>query len=174
MQRQAKELHRYANNVLPKQAKDMGLHFFKSRFRAQGWLDNSFKPWPKRKRVDKKRPGRAILMDRGKLRNSIRANVNGDTIIFGTDVPYAKVHNEGGTITIGARNQIIAHKRYRRGKHKGKVLFSKNNKDASFAKKVSIKTRTIKMPQRQFMGESAHLNKVINRKIESELKKIFK
>ncbi len=60
-----------------------------------------------RKRKDKKRPGRAILMNRGRLRNSIRGTIQGDTIVFGTDVPYAKIHNEGGTIQRHARSELF-------------------------------------------------------------------
>lgn len=67
LHKKAKELHRVVNQVIPKRAKDLGVQFFKSRFRAQGWLDESFQPWPKRKKADKKRPGRAILKDRGNV-----------------------------------------------------------------------------------------------------------
>lgn len=171
--KQAKALHIYINHRLPKEAKDLGLQFFKSRFRAQGWLDQGFKPWPKRKKKDKRRPGRAVLMDRGKLRNSIRAEIHADHIVFGTDVPYAKIHNEGGSITHPARTRIITHKRYKSGKHKGKVLFARNNHTASFSKKISTGSYTINMPQRQFMGKSAHLNRIIGRKIETQIRKIL-
>lgn len=173
--KKAKELHRVVNQVIPKRAKNLGVQFFKSRFRAQGWLDESFQPWPKRKKADKKRPGRAILMDRGKLRNSIRGEVrnNGAEIVFGSSEKHARIHNEGGTITHPARQRIITHKIYTRGKRKGRVLFHKNNQNATFGKKVNTGSYTIKMPKRQFMGPSAHLNRIIKRDIENQIRKIF-
>lgn len=169
----AKQLQRYMNSQLPKQAKDLGIQFFKSRFRAQGWLGESFKPWAKRKKKDKRRPGRNILMDRGKLRNSIRAVISGDTITFGSDVPYAKIHNEGGTISHAEGKRIITHKVYKSGKRKGKVLFHQNNAKATFSKKVDVGSYKIQMPKRKFMGNSAHLNNIIKRKMETSVKNIM-
>lgn len=173
IEKKAKQLHQYMNKTLPKQIRDMGLHFFISRFREQGWRDKNFEPWEKRKKNDK-RKGRAILIDRGRLRNSIRADIKGESIIFGTDVPYAKVHNEGGLVNRKGGMRIVAHKKYTRGKHAGRTLFHKNNKQATFAKKVEIKASSFNMPKRQFIGESAHLNKVITKKIENSIKQIFK
>lgn len=170
----AKLTHTYVNTKLPRQAKDLGLQFFKSRFRAQGWYDQSFQPWPRRKKKDKRRPGRALMIDRGRLRNSLRASISGSKITFGTDVPYSKIHNEGGTIHHPGGERILAHKRITRGKRKGRVLFAKNNSNATFSQKAKVGPYTIKMPKRQFMGPSAHLDKVIKRKIELEIRKIFK
>lgn len=169
-----KAVTRYITQVYPKQARDLGLQFFKSRFRAQGWLDETFKPWPKRKKADKRRPGRNILMDRGKLRNSIRGVITPGVVTFGTDVKYAKVHNEGGTILHPGGERKLIFKRYTRGKRKGRQLFHKNNSAATFGRKVNVGSYEIKMPQRQFMGNSAHLNKIITRKITTEVLKILK
>lgn len=160
-------------NKMPRIVKDLGVAFFKSRFRAQGWLDESFTPWPKRKKTDKRRPGRGILMDRGRLRNSIRGTVNGTDIVFGSDVPYAKIHNEGGTIQHPAREGIIAHRRFKTGSKAGRVQFSRNNKSASFAKKVKFSNYQTQIPKRQFMGDSAHLRRIVRRKIETTIVKVF-
>ena len=64
IEQKSSELRRELNKM-PRIARDLGVQFFKSRFRAQGWLDSSFQKWPKRKKTDKKRPGRAILIGRG-------------------------------------------------------------------------------------------------------------
>lgn len=151
-------------NKLPRIAKDLGVSFFKSRFRAQGWLDTTFQPWAKRKKTDKRRPGRAILMDRGKLRNSIRGEVRGTDIVFGSDVPYAKIHNEGGTIGKHARSETFVRNRTKKGKFK---------RGTTAGRGFSFKASSHTMPQRQFMGNSAHLNKLIIRKIETTVKKVF-
>lgn len=178
IQQKAKELHRYMNGQLPRTAKNLGLQFFQSRFRSQGWLDESFQPWPKRKKQDKRRPGRNILIDRGRLRNSLRGQINvgtGDiSVVFGTDVPYAKIHNEGGTIRHPGGERVITHRRYTRGQRKGRSLFARNNRSATWSRKVNVGPYDIKMPKRQFMGKSAHLNRIIQRKIENDITNILK
>jgi len=173
LQKRAERLHAYMNKQLPKEVRKIGLQFFLSRFREQGWLDKSFEPWAKRKGKDR-RKGRAILIDKGRLRNSIRADIKGHSIIFGTDVPYAKIHNEGGTINRKGGEKVLAFKAYTRGKHKGRTLFHANSERADYAQKAQISDYTIDMPKRQFIGESAHLNKVLKRKIENDIKKILK
>lgn len=161
-------------NKLPGTAKNLGLQFFITRFRAQGWRDDTFKPWAKRKRTDKRRPGRAILMDRGRLRSSIRARVSGPDVIFGTDVPYARIHNEGGTIKRHARSELFVRNRYKRGA-KGKMFGGMGafKKGTTPGKGMTFRAHEVRMPKRQFMGESKHLNNVITRKIQTTITKVF-
>jgi phage gpG-like protein len=73
--------------------------FFVNSFRLQGFEDRSVQKWTPRKKQDKKRSGRAILVDSGDLRRSIiREPVNKSqlSVKISTDLPYAKIHNEGG------------------------------------------------------------------------------
>lgn len=169
----AKELQAEFNK-LPGQAKTLGLQFFISRFRAQGWRDDTFKPWAPRKRKDKRRPGRAILMDRGRLRNSIRGQVSGHDVIFGTDVPYAKIHNEGGSIQRHARSELFVRNRYKRGP-KAKMFGGKGafKRGTSPGRGLTFRSHEVRMPRRQFMGESSHLNELISRKIQTTITKVF-
>lgn len=51
---------------------------------------------PKARRFDP----RPALVDRGTLRNSLTMLVAGDTVVIGTNVPYAALHNEGGTSSV--------------------------------------------------------------------------
>ena len=49
---------------------------------------------------------RGLLTREGTLRRSIKDGVsvtNHDSVIFSSSVPYAAIHNEGGTITVTAR-----------------------------------------------------------------------
>lgn len=170
----AEKIRKAMNSTIPREVKELGVSFFKGRFRSQGWLDTGFHPWRKRKKLDKKRPGRNILMDRGKLRNSIRGEVRGGDIIFGSDRPYAKVHNEGGTVNIPARTQILHFKKYKSGKRKGKTLFARNNAQASFGQKVENKGGSFQMPKRQFMGESKYLTIKIKSLVDKHIKQILK
>lgn len=140
-------------------------NFFVNTFREQGFQDQTFQPWKRRKIKDSKRGryqywqeqgtddkagkrhrvkgtvrsvkmGRAILVDSGDLRRSIvREPVNKSQlqVKISTDLPYAKIHNEGGTMKNGG-----------------------------------------KMPKRQFMGDSYKLNELCKKIIVSQLDKIFK
>lgn len=72
-------------------------NFFVASFRKQGFDDRNVQPWKPRKK-EGKRKGRAILVDSGDLRRSIvREPVNKTqlSVKISTDLPYAKVHNEG-------------------------------------------------------------------------------
>ena len=131
-------------------------NFFVNTFREQGFQDQTFQPWKRRKIKDSKRgkydyttneetgkrkrvkgtvrsvkSGRAILVQSGDLRKSIiREPVNKAqlSVKISTDLIYAKVHNEG----IG------------------------------------------KMPKREFIGNSYKLNENCKKIVISQLDKIFK
>ncbi len=65
----------------------------KENFRRQGFAGV---PWAHRKTDGRKDKGRAILVKSGHLRNSIRiVSIGSGSVTIGTDVPYARVHNEG-------------------------------------------------------------------------------
>ena len=74
----------------------VAVNFSKERFVKKDWLDgNSREVWKKRKKADKG----SLMVRSGRLKRSIRKISEGDYFVYvGTDVPYAKVHNEGGEI----------------------------------------------------------------------------
>lgn len=80
-------------------------HFIQS-FRNQGFDDKSVQKWQPRKRNTYKTKGgrivddstRAILVKSGDLRRSIKldtVNKANLKIVISSDLPYAKIHNEG-------------------------------------------------------------------------------
>ena len=77
------------------------VNHFKQSFRDGGFTDDRFDPWKPRKRGNaadaRTRRRRAILVDSGDLRRSIRARqYNFRSIVVGSyGVPYAKRHNQG-------------------------------------------------------------------------------
>ena len=153
------------------------VNFFKDRFRFGYWIDESPKKWPKRKEVGNNPSNRALLIQTGKLRNSIRVVETGSNyVVIGSDVPYAKAHNEG----VAAPVQIAAHTRKVNRNVKASFSSLKTKKKSSRTIKVTMGTTTVKahvrnvnMPQRQFMGFSSFLNKRIQMIAEYELNKIF-
>lgn len=153
--------------------------FFKSRFDKGRDLDGK----PYKDRNPDIRPGSRVLVGRGHLRNSIRikqANLNAVIIQAGNRrVPYAQIHNEGGTIRVTQKMKRYfwalhtKHKRKVKMKQNGKPRASSrgNNKKAEFYKAMALKKAgsVIKIPQRSFIGNSRALTRIL----ESSINKRF-
>jgi len=157
-------------NEAPKILANEGQKVFLENFATESW--NNL-PWPKRK----KDTGKPIL--RGKTRrliNSVRKSVrmaNVDRIKWGTDVPYAAIHNFGLQVSKGwhYRNSTI------KRKVRGNAGFVKGTWRQGRAKTVTFKGAAhyvnasyYKMPKRQFMGVSLKLKKRLRLKFESVFK----
>jgi phage gpG-like protein len=122
---------------LPDWAGREAVNFYKDSFTRQAYIDNKVSKWAKRKNDPKsKRGNRAILVQSGALRRSIRYKVSGNNVTVYTDVPYAQVHNEG--LQVQSTQSVSSFSR------KGK-----NGKKQTV--KAHTRKRDFKMPQRQFM-----------------------
>ena len=112
-------------------------------------------PWQLRKNGE---TGRNLLVQAGTLRRSIRVeNANWTQINIATDLKYAKIHNEGGKITVTAKMKKYFWARY----YKTKKKFWKNL--------ALTKKRSLNIPQRQFLGIDTNLQQ----KIGAHFKKTF-
>jgi phage gpG-like protein len=146
--------------TLPHQMGVLAVAFSMERFRQQNWLDKAPEPWKKRKKETAKNKGKSILMQSGTLRNSIRVtNESAMSVTIGSNIIYAKIHNEGSQETV----QVRAHERAI-----GSIDITELNKKGK-QKKQAIKTpvkahsRKMNMPKRQYMGKSESL---INRQTD--------
>ena len=97
------------------------------------------KKWKRRADPDAKG---SLLMVTGTMRRSIKAEVKGDGVRFSSAVPYAAIHNEGGTGTKPVRQHT-------RTSRKGKQYT------------VRAHTRKFTMPQRQFVGDGKRTREII-------------
>lgn len=71
-------------------------NFFLQSFRNQGFTDNSLEKWQKRDNRSRRSSGRAILVDTGALRRSIKVSQSSfNKIVITSNLPYAAVHNYG-------------------------------------------------------------------------------
>lgn len=139
------------------------LKFFKKSFNKQGWEDVVLEKWKKRKKPKPKHP---ILVKSGNLKRSIAIlKTTSYTIVLGTNIPYAKIHNEG----FDGEESVRAHTRKRNIKTRigGGGLFVNGKFKKGIYKKVKIigastqvkaHTRHMVMPQRQYMGHSTQLS----------------
>lgn len=135
------------------------VNFSKERFILGNWVDRTRQPWKARK-VEDKGEKRAILVSSGQLKKSIRVvRISGNRITIGTDVKYAKIHNEGGVI-----NNNVSVRQHNRRTKSGKLAKVKGHK----------RKMNIKMEKRQFLGPSAILERRIERVLDKEIKDALK
>ncbi|MCK0203822.1 hypothetical protein MWN41_12435, partial [Ornithobacterium rhinotracheale] len=84
---------------IPAKVAEQARNHFMSSFIKEGFTDNSFIAWPKRKDTLPHK----ILSQSYALKNSIkisRADLKQIVISAGEGIPYAAIHNEGGNITV--------------------------------------------------------------------------
>lgn len=124
-----------------------------SNFVRQGWQGARFEPWankrPKRGKRNK------VLIDRNRLRSSgqaVRMGARSIRVTYGNSiVTYARVHNEGLTVT----QRVPAHQRRGRSGRKHAVV---------------AHSRTVSYPRNQFVGDSPHLRAHLYKVIREELR----
>ena len=154
---------------------------FDKNFQREAFFNEK---WARRKFNDD--DTRNILTGTGSLRKSIHSKVEGTKIIFETTLPYANIHNEGGTITVtvGMKKhfwkmylQIVGSKKPKNGTQpfseafqrtkKGKFRNNKKNRTlnaaAQFYKAMALKPigSKIVIPKRQFIGNHPELEAAI-------------
>jgi len=159
VQRKVSALQKAFRRQVPVKMQAAAVRVFRANFKAQGFVDRGVKPWRPRTAYKVKHLGRKqdrlILVDKALLLNSIRANGqaswnNISVQAGGPHVPYAKIHNEGGTIR-GTFN-VRAHTRRTRSGDKAKV-------------KAHKRTVNTTMPQRKYMGDSFELRTAMRKEI---------
>lgn len=164
--------------------------FFKESFQKSGFTDTSFQQWPQRKTPF---VGKRMLYGKGVLMQSIRKEVEAQRVIVFSDVEYATAHNEGCVITVTQAMkahfwklycELAGIKRNVGGKSNwkntanlkrlksGKLSKNKHNAKAELCKRMALMKvgSKIRIPKRQFIGNSQvlnnHLQKFITEKIE--------
>lgn len=155
---------------------------FVLNFRKQGFDDKVVEKWKPRKKADK-RAGRAILVKTGDLRRSIirhPENRKALSVKISTDLAYAKIHNEGGVINKAESSRTINYREVstnlatrrtqkRFASTKGKKAFR-----ATGSMNVTIGAHQIKIPKRQFIGDSFNLNEKVIKIFNRVKREVFK
>jgi hypothetical protein len=138
--------------------------FFKESFVKGGFTDTSFVSWPK---TSNPMAGKRTMYNRGVLMQSIRkAEQSKRRIVIESDTEYSDIQNNGGTITVTRQMKRFFWAKFYEfsGKTKqtssGKTSRSKSNvktnAKAEFFKRLALMPvgKKIKIPKRQYMGES--------------------
>ena len=150
---------------LPQNVAEQARNFFLASFIKQGWTDTSFIPWVKRKDD----LSHKLLNQSYALKNSIKitkANWEEIEITAGEGLNYAAIHNEGGTITVK-----VSAKMKRFFWYMYKKTEDEKWKWMAFTKKETL---TIKIPKRQFIGESETLMNNLDKMFIDRIKQYFK
>lgn len=157
LQRHQKELGTYLNSKAPRIVGKMGVDHFQENFDQEGFVNNGLQPWPARQTDT----GRKLLTgDTRELRDSIEYQASAREVKWGSDVPYASIHNRGG--------KTKAHEiRARRGKA---LKFAGKGGDI-YRRKVNHPGSVI--PKRQFIGHSRELIDKIDKRIENDITNIL-
>lgn len=131
------------------------------------------------------RPGRATLVDTGKLRSSVMARATADGVTFYSAHPAADIHNEGGEIKVTARMRryfwarhyaaVGGFGRKKNGELRGDKRTRQLSSEAAFWKYMALMRvgSVIHIPKRQFLGASPEVEHAVTEIIEEKLSEYF-
>ena len=169
--------------VTMKDIKVEALDEFDRNFEREAFFNDK---WARRKYNDDE--SRGLLIKTGNLRRSITGRITDrDSVVIETTQPYAKIHNEGGTITVTRKMKkyfwwkyitITGSKRMKAGipityserfsrKKDGTLRNTKRNRalteEAEFYRRMAMKKTgsKITIPKRQFIGNHPDLEKLL-------------
>ena len=167
-----KRVVQYAPGMLGNDA----VNFFLDRFRYQQWLGYTSENWKGRKQAGGRNKGRALLIQSGRLRRSVRiTRISGLIAYIGSDVPYARAHNEGfkGIAQVKAHTRnVYRSEKITTGKYtKTGKMRMRTIQRLSGSINVKAHTRRMNLPRRQYMGYSPVLEKKLQRRLAAELLK---
>ena len=181
--RTPKQVERAMRDEIPRKAAIIAKNHFRQNFRDGGFTDDGLHAWKKTRRQEAGSPYKPLTSERNHLMNSVDAVPAPGQVTVVNPVPYARIHNEGGTIhtnptvTPKMRKMAWAKAYSIAGVSKGdklpKDLPEEARKWRALAltrkEKLNIK---IKMPRRQFIGDSKELRIKINQIVINKLNEI--
>lgn len=172
-------LRQVLRNILSDLRVELGDDFDRN-FERQAFFTEAWK-----RRTSPLRPGGSILIETGRLRQSIRSVSTDDSITFLSDLPYAGIHNEGGEIKVTPRmKRFFWHKYYEATgafgrKKNGQLRNDKRNlrlgTAAEFWQCLALMKvgKAIKIPRRQFLGVHPQVESLVREIIEDNLAEYF-
>lgn len=189
-----KELDTLMRRELPVKVGRMAKDHYHDNFRKGGFVNGGLRRWPvtKRQRSGSKSAAAGygpLLSRRNHLFSSVKYTPGDYRVRVANDVKYAPPHNWGGetrpTVTPRMRKFAWAmyykaagiRKKAAKGKRKGKTRQRELPPEAGMWKGLALtrkKKLKVKIPQRQFIGESTELNKQIRQTVETEIRNILK
>lgn len=186
------ELQERVNRLVRETLKDIrteALDEFDRNFEREAFFNQK---WARRKYHDDE--SRGLLIQTGNLRRSITGRVTDrNSVVIETTQPYARIHNEGGTITVTRKMKGYFWYRYQtvtggrspdgfsnnlQRKKNGIPHNNKRNREltaeAEFYRAMALKKvgSKITIPKRQFIGNHPELEKLLKEIVYSNAKKM--
>lgn len=188
-----KQLDYLMRRTLPVKVGNMAKAHYQENFRQGGFVNGGLHKWPDARRRSSGSKAAAakygtLLSSRNHMYNSMKYTPADYRVKVANDVSYAPLHNWGGNthpkVTPKMRKFAWAmyyktagiRKSAAKGKRKGKRKKRNIPPEAERWKGLALtkkKTLNIKIPQRQFLGESRELSEKVNDKIETEIRNII-
>ncbi len=134
-----------------------GLNFIHKNFEDEGFNGTSFVRWKDRVKTPKGGRYRKILTGAGTahLKNSFTQTDHATHTTISSDIPYARIHNEGGTINMPSRSVILNFRNARGGRLRlGKVLTEAQQRKITQLRRATVPAHSISMPARTFAADS--------------------
>ncbi len=189
-----REIENLTRRRLPIIVGRMAKDHFQENFRQGGFVNGGIHKWPDSKRQSSGYNNAAsqygpLLSSRRHLFSSIKYTPGNGNVVISNDLPYAAIHNKGGTISVSVTPKMKRYawaKYYETSGKKSDTTGKKNRKSkatqaadaaqAAMWKRLALTKKTslqIHIPQRQFMGDSKELREKISRRIDEELKNLL-
>ena len=172
---------------LPIKVGRMAKDHYQDNFRKGGFVNGGLQHWPQTKRQNSGSKSAAagygpLLSRRNHLFSSVKYTPGDYCVRVANDVEYAPLHNWGGEThpTVTPRMRKFAWAMYYKAvgkRKKGKTRQGELPPEGGMWKGLALtrkKKLKVKIPQRQFIGESTELNKQIRQTVEAEIRNILK
>ncbi len=178
-----KEIDHTLRRRLPIKTANAAQRHYKENFRKAGFVNGGLHAWKPTKRQLSGRTDAAsqltpLLSSRKHLSESVKRQTSDYKARIYNDVPYAWIHNYGGTnvihpaVTPKMRGFAWA-KYYELGGESSEGGEAGKWKALALTKKTKLTIR-VRIPQRQFIGQSAELDTQLNSILQTELESILK
>jgi len=173
LQKKQSEINRFVNITGPKLVGKTAVDYFKHSFIRGRFNGNKWKA-PQRfnengNTADEKYG--TLRSATNELMNSITYSTEPGKVIVSSDKVYARIHNYGGKINVPVTDKM---RKFAWAKHYEAIKDTDKKeskwKGLALTKKESLE---INMPQRQFMGDSLGLERVLEYKLKQHLTKIL-
>lgn len=182
IQKQVKELIRLKDRVLPVKVGRAVRDSIRENFRKGGFYGAAWSPPMRIEQGFDSGPGYGTLLSgTNHLMMSTDYFPEPGRVTIQNTLVYAQIHNDGGEITVTKRmKQFFWSQYYKKGlvggmyeRGKSKQKAEALSKEAEFWRNMALKKvgSTIKIPQRQFMGEHPEVDRIIREIINNELSK---
>lgn len=183
---QSRELDRLIRRQLPIKIGRMAKDHYQDNFRKGGFVNRGLQKWPTTRRQQTDSTSAAasygpLLSGHNHLFGSIKYVPSDYRVTVSNDLPYADIHNQGGTVSPTVTPKMRRFAWYMYYKTSGKTSKGQKGKkksqvraapQAEFWRNLALTRKqklAVKIPKRQFIGESAELTQHINEKIKQEI-----